>query len=392
MERARRANLSPSMSTDRPLRALFVNENLGGHRTLHLHLERALAERDDVDATFVHVAPPRLLRRVAAAPVPGLGRLDLDLQPLRYQVAASMSVARDVRRLLPATDVVHVYSENAALAFPRLLGQRPTVVSTDCTNLQNAFTIPYRDPTRFTNRALALTRRLENAVYREAMWVVAQSDWAAASLHDDYGVAPERLQVIRFGITMPPAARHRDPELPQITFVGTSMAKKGGWELLQFHQRELRGRALLNLITHDDVDDLPGVRVYRDVRPGDGRVAAILARTTVFAFPSVVDKSSYAVVEALAAGVPAVVYGFGAQPEIVEDGVCGFVVRPGDKDSFAQALVRLLDHPELAERMGAAARRRAVERFDARKTTAELVDLFRDAVARFNGPGSPGAR
>ena len=58
------------------MRALFVNENLGGHATVHLNLRRALRARPDVDARFYDVPAPGLVRKLAAAPVPGLAGLD----------------------------------------------------------------------------------------------------------------------------------------------------------------------------------------------------------------------------------------------------------------------------------------------------------------------------
>ena len=68
--------------------------------------------------------------------------------------------------------------------------------------------------------------------------------------------------------------------------------------------------------------------------------------------------------EAAACGVPQVAGASGGAAEAVEDGRTGFVIhRPDDPVEVASALARLLDDPELAARMGAEARRRAVEEF-----------------------------
>jgi glycosyltransferase involved in cell wall biosynthesis len=50
-------------------------------------------------------------------------------------------------------------------------------------------------------------------------------------------------------------------------------------------------------------------------------------------------------------------------PEVVEDGVTGFVVPPNDPHTLRQRLEWLRDHPEAARQMGAAGRRRVLERF-----------------------------
>jgi alpha-maltose-1-phosphate synthase len=365
----------------RPLRALFVNENIGGHAAMHRYLRAALPADERIDASFLDVPAPGLGRRLVGAPVPVLGTLDVDLHPLRHQLAQSAWVRRRVRRWPEPYDVFHVYSHNAALLIPGELARTPSVVSTDCTNEQNARTLPQRRPTRWTNRALKLTRRFEQRVYGAATLVVAQSEYAERSLRQDYGVPEERLRLIRFGVTIPPAPRRVEAAPPEITFVGSSFESKGGGRLLSAHQRWLREHATLNVVTTERVPALDGVRVYDDVRPGNGKLDEILGRTAVFAFPSEIDKSSFAVLEAMAMGVPVVAARHGAIDELVEDGVSGIVVDAGDEVGFADALRRLLDDPELRRRMGDESRRRAVERFDAVETARRLVDVLEEARA-----------
>ena len=50
-----------------------------------------------------------------------------------------------------------------------------------------------------------------------------------------------------------------------------------------------------------------------------------------------------------------------AQPEVVPDGECGVLVKPGDAEGFAAALDRLLNDPSARQRLGQAGRRRAVQ-------------------------------
>ena len=90
------------------MRALFVNENIGGHAAMHLYLRRALEQHPEVTASFLAVPRAGLLRRVVGASIPGLGRLDLDLQPLRAQLSQALHVRRRVRPLAEQFDVLHV--------------------------------------------------------------------------------------------------------------------------------------------------------------------------------------------------------------------------------------------------------------------------------------------
>jgi len=373
------------------MRVLFVDENIGGHRTVHINIEQAL-EGTGVEARFVHIPGPRLGRRVVGAAVPGLGRLDLDLQPLRAQLAHSAIARRQIRLLEGSFDVLHVYTQNAALLATDLLRRHPAVVSVDGTNALNAYRLPYRLPTRWTPMALAATIPFERRVYQAATLVVAQSEFAAASLRSDYSVPEEKLKVIPLGIGLPgpPPAGTPANDIPGIAFVGTTMARKGGYRLLEVFDTHLRERATLTLVTRDDVAPRPGVQVIGDVRAGDGRIWPILRSAAVFAFPSTIDQSPNAIFEAMAVGLPVVAVRAGAVAEMVEDGVSGILIDPHDDGrALQQALSTLLDDPALRARMGAAAQARVRERFDAHKTTAVLVQALEEARSLWapNGRG-----
>ena len=67
--------------------------------------------------------------------------------------------------------------------------------------------------------------------------------------------------------------------------------------------------------------------------------------------------------EGMACGIPAVCTQVASMPEIVEDGVTGFVVPPNNPRALAERLTWLRRHPDKAARMGAAARHRVIDRF-----------------------------
>ena len=359
-----------------------MNENIGGHATAHLHLERALRDVSGVDADFLHVPPPGLPRRLVGARVPGLDRLDLDLKPLRAQLAVSAWVRRHIRERVERYDAVYVYTHNAALLSADLLRNRPSVVGLDTTNAQNAYRLPYRRPTRFTPRVLGLTQAFERRVYDAATLVLANSEWAAASLREDYGVRPERIRIVPAGISAPAAGDGAafPSDLPRVTFIGRTLERKGGNLLLAVHREHFAGRCVLTLVTPERVAPQPGVEVLNDVRPGDPRLAAVLRASRMLAFPSEIDMFPNVVLEAMAAGIPVVAGRAGAMPEMIGDGEAGILVEPRDARSVRDAIETLLDDEARAARLGAAARRRFEELFDVRVTAARFADVLREGI------------
>jgi glycosyltransferase involved in cell wall biosynthesis len=99
-------------------------------------------------------------------------------------------------------------------------------------------------------------------------------------------------------------------------------------------------------------------------------VPVVLAASDVCALPShpVVETSPLAAMEAMAAGRPVVATKVGALAEIVEHGLSGFLVPPGDPEALAGALAHLLNDDVLRARLGENARRRARERFGIERT------------------------
>jgi glycosyltransferase involved in cell wall biosynthesis len=79
-------------------------------------------------------------------------------------------------------------------------------------------------------------------------------------------------------------------------------------------------------------------------------------------FPSTTDTFGNVIIEAQAAGLPAIVSDEGGPRELVTDGVNGFVTKARDAVDFAKAVRRLIDDDGLRKEMGAAARSAVADR------------------------------
>jgi glycosyltransferase involved in cell wall biosynthesis len=85
--------------------------------------------------------------------------------------------------------------------------------------------------------------------------------------------------------------------------------------------------------------------------------------------------------EAMAAGKPVIAADAGGPREVVDDGVDGILVPPGDVPALAEAILRLSRDPGLRERMGAAGSRKARERFRGETAAERVMDVYREVLA-----------
>lgn len=72
----------------------------------------------------------------------------------------------------------------------------------------------------------------------------------------------------------------------------------------------------------------------------------------IFVLPSFAENLPNSVLEAMAAGLPVVVSDVGAIPEVVKDGVNGFIIKAGDIDAIAERIIRLAQNRDLRKSMG----------------------------------------
>ncbi|OLE97684.1 MAG: hypothetical protein AUG75_05385 [Cyanobacteria bacterium 13_1_20CM_4_61_6] len=110
------------------------------------------------------------------------------------------------------------------------------------------------------------------------------------------------------------------------------------------------------------------------------RVLGWWRRATAAVLPSDSEGMPVSLMEAAACGVPAVATAVGGIPELIEDGVTGFLTTPGDAEGLAGGLERLLRDPDLVARFGAAARLRAEEHFSLPRQVDRLLSVWRGLV------------
>ena len=105
-------------------------------------------------------------------------------------------------------------------------------------------------------------------------------------------------------------------------------------------------------------------------------VPALLQQLEIFCLTSDSEGLPNAILEAMAAGLPVVATRVGGVPELVQEGINGLLVEPGDVDGLARALRSLLLDPQKAHRMGQAGRERVELDFNCPRIAAQLQNLY----------------
>ena len=111
-------------------------------------------------------------------------------------------------------------------------------------------------------------------------------------------------------------------------------------------------------------------------------VGPFFAAFDAFVLPSANEGTPVTAIESLASGCPVVATRVGGVPDVVEEGVDGFLVEPGDLEAIADRLGRLAADPELRARMGAAGRERVLPRYAVERLIDDVDGLYRSLLAR----------
>jgi glycosyltransferase involved in cell wall biosynthesis len=101
-----------------------------------------------------------------------------------------------------------------------------------------------------------------------------------------------------------------------------------------------------------------------------------LKAADVFVLPSHAEGLPMAVLEGMAYGLPVLATRVGAIPEVVTDGVEGFLIQPGDVEALADRMLRLARDLDLRRRMGRAARRRVEAKFSLDRMAERILALY----------------
>ena len=252
---------------------------------------------------------------------------------------------------------------------------------------------------RWVKTAMPFLRGFLRWAARRSDRVVAISSYTAAEVRE---LVQLPIEVIPYTTSLPPPppvprTARRSPGAPfTVLFVGRLVERKGVSHLVDAVNLLLPGAEVRLVIVGDGPERARIEARVRD-RGLDGRVAvrgqvsdaelqAAYAGADAFVLPAVVDRRGdteglgVVLLEAMNHRVPVIASAIGGITDIVEDGVSGLLVPPGDAPALAAALGRLAGAPDLAAGLGEAGYRRLRERFGWDAITRRWLDVYAAAA------------
>jgi len=348
-----------------------------------VHFFNAFRERGEL-ATAVSAMPPRAVQRFFQAlsfqPDRRRWRFRYNLN-LGYYRAMTRVARAKVAAIDPAAFDV-ILQVGAWYDMTGLAGK--PVVSYHDGNLSTLLASPFGYPA-IAARHIDATLRHERDLYRRIRLMFPMSEWLAGSFIRDDGVDPGKLHPVGAGVNLAHIrnVEGKSYEHPRFLFVGVELDRKGGEYLLEAFRRvraELPD-AELTLVGPQVASSPPGVRCvgYISKRDPEGleRLLDEYERASVFVLPSLYEPFGIAFAEAMAHRLPCIGTNICAMPEIIGDGVTGFVVPARDAKALADRMLELVRSPSVAREFGD----RGFEKYSSRFTWTAVTGRISEIMA-----------
>ena len=197
---------------------------------------------------------------------------------------------------------------------------------------------------------------------------------------------PNRITVVHNGVAVPASpcspCSHQD-----VLFLGRLDANKSPDVLLRASREVLERFPETKVVFGGDGEIEKNRRLAEELGiadrcefhgwvTGDER-EALFERAAVYCLPSKNEGLPMSVLEAMARGIPTVATAVGGVPQVIEDGVNGFLVDVDDAGALSDKLAIVLMEPGLRKKVGAASRDSVARSFGVDKSIKQLLVLYR---------------
>jgi glycosyltransferase involved in cell wall biosynthesis len=248
-------------------------------------------------------------------------------------------------------------------------------------------------------------RIFEEKMLERAKKIIAVSHFTKKELTEYYQIPESKIRVIHNGVDIKkfqPAQDKRkikyelgfDSDDLLILSVGRLYARKGLFTLIDsmppimkcFKNAKFvvsgKGQSdeMHKLIAHAEKVGVKDNLIFTGYYP-DKKLPKLYQAADVFAFSTFYEHHPFAVLEALASGLPVVTTWVGGIPETIDSGKNGFLVEPFNVKQFSNRILFLLEHPAEAAEMGQRARKTIVDQYDWRIVVKDAMEVYDEVLS-----------
>lgn len=238
----------------------------------------------------------------------------------------------------------------------------------------------------YYNRSSTFRKNMMKYLLRKAKYIVVVSDalneWAESL------VKKSNVITILNPVVIPDTVNDSEREKSTILFLGRLGEAKGTFDLLNAMKIVTTSLPESRLILCGDgmIDRtrsiIKSLELEKNVQlPGwvdNNTRTNLLRKATIFVLPSYAEGLPMSVLEAMSSGLAVVATTVGGIPELITDSAQGILIRPGDVEALAAAIIRLIETPDERSRLASAARTKTATMFTRENTTGRLEKLYRD--------------
>lgn len=238
----------------------------------------------------------------------------------------------------------------------------PHFVYTDHTTLANLSYPDFNIQEMYTNSWL----ELEKTIYQNATIIFTRSTNITRSLIEQYACNPNQIMCVYAGSNVnvsDESVNHDKYARKNILFVGRDWKRKGGPELVKAFKAVLKVHpdAQLTIVGCSPKLCVPNCNVVGRIPLN--QVSEYYKNGSIFCMPTKHEPFGIVFIEAMSHKLPIVATNIGAIPDFVKEGDNGYLVKPGNIDRLAKALIDLLARPDKCQAFGMKGHQIATEKY-----------------------------
>jgi len=219
--------------------------------------------------------------------------------------------------------------------------------------------------------------------------ITLSSQWKS-DLEKIVGIEKD-IRVLYNGIPFPEKEfKPDDNEVFTVLFMGRITERKGVYDLIRLAEKLIPHFSYLRFVLAGDgeIDKLSSMVAERGwehyfAMPGWVTDKAFYySKADVFILPSYSETLPVSLLEAASFSLPIIATSVGGISEVIEDGLSGYLVKPGDVEAMSKRMTELMNHPELRKKMGQKAYEKVRSLFEVNVIVEQLGAIYQELAGR----------